>query len=225
MAFDRTWSFTTAAVPPPPPTGAIAREAVSSVANATATNQVSIARPAGTAPGDLLVACLALNGGGVANSGVPAGWTLIASVPGAKNPKVSGYYHVAGASEPVTYTWTLSSAVANGGGIARYSGVDPAQPLDGAATTAAASSGTSAVLPGVTTTAPNAMLVGCVGINSSSVGAIITSPPGMTQAWDVGGKRHEVADGIVASAGPTGTRAWTLSTSRAWAGWLIALRD
>lgn len=225
IASDRSWSFTTAAVVPPPPTGGIVRESVSTVVNATATGQVSIPRPAGTVQGDLLVSCLALNGGGVTGSGVPAGWTLIAAVPGVTNPKVFGYYRVAGASEPATYTWTLSSVVANSGGIARYSGVDPVQPLDGAPTTAAAGSGTSAVLPGVTTTAPNAMLVGCVGINSSSVSALISSPLGMTQAWDIGGKRHELADGIVAAAGSTGTRAWTLSASRAWAGWLVALRD
>ena len=225
MASDRIWSFTTAADVPPPPSGGIVRESVSTVANATATGQVAIPKPAGTAQGDLLMACLALNGGGIPLAGVPAGWTLVAAVPGVTNPKVFGYYRVAGASEPAIYTWTLSSAVANGAGIARYSGVDPAQPLDGAPTTAAAGSGTSAVLPGVTTTAPNAMLVGCVGINSSSASTGITSPPGMTQAWDIGGKRHELADGIVAAAGPTGTRTWTLSASRAWAGWLVALRD
>jgi len=182
-------------------------------------------KPTGTSAGDVLVACLALNGGGVAASGAPLGWVTIATVPGSTNPRVFGYYHVAGASEPATYSWTLSSSVKNAGGIARYSGVDPIQPLDGGPSTGAAASGTSAVLPGVTTSAPNAMLVGCVGINSSSTGALITSPSGMAQAWDIGGKRQELADGIVGPAGATGTRTWTMSQSRAWAGWLVALRD
>jgi hypothetical protein len=64
-----------------------------------------------------------------------------------------------------------------------------------------------------------------VGINSSSTGATITSPAGMTQAWDIAGKRHEMADGISGPAGPTGPRTWMMSQSRAWGGWLVALRD
>jgi myo-inositol-hexaphosphate 3-phosphohydrolase len=225
LASDYTWAFTTAGeVPPPPPSG-IVRESTSSIANTTATRLLSIPKPAGSGVGDVLVACLALDGTGVASSGVPAGWTLIAAVPGVTNPKVFGYYHVVGASEPATYTWSLSGTVKNGGGIARYSGVDVAQPLDAGPTTSSAASGTSAVLPAVTTSAPNAMIVGCVGINSSAAGTRITSPGGMNEAWDVGGKRHELADGVVPSAGSTGTRTWTISASRAWAGWLVALRD
>jgi hypothetical protein len=195
------------------------------VVNSSATNVVAIAKPAGTVAGDVLVACLALNGGGLAANGAPVGWSTIASVTGVTNPRVMGYVHVAGAIEPATYTWTLSSSVKSGAGIARYTGVDPAVPLDAGPTTASAGSGTSAMLPGVTTVTPNAMLVGCVGINSTVTNALITSPPGMTQAWDIAGKRHELADGIVAPAGPTGPRTWTMSQSRAWAGWLVALRD
>src|SRR3990172_6945445 len=48
--------------PTPAAPGAIVRAAVSSVANTVATNVVTVARPAGTAPGDTLVACLTLNG-------------------------------------------------------------------------------------------------------------------------------------------------------------------
>jgi hypothetical protein len=207
------------------PASGITRAAISTVVNTSVTNRVTVSKPTGTGAGDVLVACFALNGGGVAANGAPAGWSTIATVPGSTNPRVYGYYRVAGATEPATYTWTLSSSVKNAGGIARYVGVDLAQPLDGGPTTAAATSGTSAVLPGVTTSAPNAMLVGCIGIDSSSTGAVITSPAGMTQAWDIGGKRHELADGIVGVAGATGTRTWTMSQSRAWAGWLVALRD
>jgi hypothetical protein len=198
---------------------------VSTVVNGSATSQVTVARPAGTVAGELLVACIVLNGGSQAANGAPAGWSTIASVPGTTNPRVYGFYRVSGTSEPASYTWTLSSSVKNAAGIARYTGVDPLQPLHGPSSTAAAPSGTSAALPGVTTTSPNAMLVGCVGINSTSAGATITSPAGMTQAWDLVGKRHELADGSVGPAGPTGSRTWTMSQSRAWAGWLVALRD
>ena len=68
------------------------------------------------------------------------------------------------------------------------------------------------------------MVVGCVGVNSSSLTLTITSPIAMTEAWDIGGKRHELADGSQAVAGPTGTRTSTFSSARDWAGWLVALR-
>jgi PKD repeat protein len=209
------------APPPPPPSGQIARESTSMVTSSTATSSVTVATPPGTSAGDVLVACLALNGGNVAPAGAPAGWSLLAAETSIANPHVLGYYRVASSSEPAQYRWTLSSALTSGAGIARYSG---AAGVDGPATKAAAGSGTSASVPGVTTTTANAMLVGCMGINSSSSSALIASPAGMTEAWDIGGKRHELADGLQVAAGPSGAKAWTLSSSRAWAGWLVALR-
>ena len=47
---------------------------------------------------------------------------------------------------------------------------------------------------------------------------------GMTAAWDIGGKRHELADGVQAIAGPSGPKTWIFSSGREWAGWLTALR-
>ena len=77
---------------------------------------------------------------------------------------------------------------------------------------------------GVTTLDPNAMLVGCVAINSSSTGVTIAGPSGMSEAWDIGGKRNEVDDALQATAGQSGAKTWTLSSGRAFAGWLAALR-
>src|SRR5213592_1549072 len=94
-------------------------------------------RSAGTAPGDVLVASLALKGGTV--TAVPAGWTQIASVTSVSTPKMYAYYRVASAAEPASYSWALSAPVASSGGIARYSGVDNAVPLDAPAATAASS--------------------------------------------------------------------------------------
>jgi PKD repeat protein len=205
-------------------TGPIVRKAASTVVNATATSSVTIPAPAGTTSGDVLIACLALNGGSVSSSGVPAGWTLVAAATGAANPHTFGYYHVAGSAEPTSFTWNLSSSVANGAGIARYSGVRGASPIDATATTAFGASATTGTLPGVTTATSGAMLVGCIAINSSSTAVSIGSPAGMAEAWDIGGKRHELADQIQAAAGPSGSKTWTFSSTREWAGWLVALR-
>jgi hypothetical protein len=207
----------------PPNGGGIQRLSTSTVVNGAANGQVAVTRPAGTAQGDVLVACLALNGGAV--TGAPSGWSLLAAATAQPNPKVYGYYHVAGPSDPPTYTWTLAGAVANGAGIARYGGVATGNPIDGAVSVATGAASTSAAVPGVTTAAAGSMLVGCMAINSSATSVTITSPPGMSEAWDVGGKRQELADQTLTIAGPSGSRTWVFNASRAWAGWLVALRD
>jgi hypothetical protein len=102
--------------------------------NTAAVNTIVINKPVGTAPEDVLVASIALNG---TTPTAPSGWVQIAApVANNGNPRLYAYYRVAGAGEPTTYTWTLSAAVANSGGIARYSGVNNTTPLDAAATTA-----------------------------------------------------------------------------------------
>ena len=180
--------------------------------------------PTGVVAGNVLVSCLALNGGGVSASGIPTGWLPIASVTSITNPRVFGYYKLAGASEPASYTWTLtSSGYANSAGIARYSGVSATSPLDGPASSAAsATTSTSAILPGVTTSVANTKLIGCMAANASAL--VITPPSGMTEAWNLAGKRQEFADQTLAAIGASGTRTWTFGSARAWAGWLVALR-
>jgi PKD repeat protein len=204
-----------------PVVSGIVRESVSSSVATTASNGLTISQPAGTASGDVLVSCLALNGSSIPASGVPSGWSLISSVTSSSNPRIYGYYKIATAAEPTAYHWAFTSSVTSGGGIARYSG---ASGLDGPASKAAGASATSGTVPGVTTTTANAMVVGCMGVNSSATTLTISSPVGMTEAWDVGGKRHELADGLQSLGGPTGDKTWTFSAGREWAGWLVALR-
>lgn len=136
------------------------------------------------------------------------------------NPHVFGYYKVAGHLEPADYRWTLTSSVMSGAGIGRYSGVDGVSPLDGTPRTASGGAALTGTLPGAAPAAPWALAVGCMGINSSSTGITISSPAWMTEAWDVGGKRHELADGLATG----GDKAWRFSAAREWAGWLAALR-
>ena len=214
-AATQTWS-----VSPSGPGGGsgIVRESVSQATNTAASTTLTVPKPANVAPGDLLVGCLSLNGGSITATGVPAGWTRLAAVTTIANPKVYGYYKVATASEAASYSWTTTSTT-SGGGIARYSG---ASGLDTAATSASGAATPSGTVPAVTTTTAKAMLVGCMSVNSSS--ATLTSPAGMAQVVETGARRFEVADGIQATAGPSGTKTWTFSAAREWAGWLVALR-
>ena len=209
----RTWTVGTT-----PPSAGIVRSAFSSAVNTTAATALRIAQPSGVVAGDVLVGCVTLNGGSMRTEGVPAGWSPLASLTSLANPKVYGYFKVATSDEPTEYVWTTTSTT-GGGVVARYSGAAGLDAAPASASGAAASSGT--VGP-VTTTTANAMLVGCMGVNSSS--ATLSSPAGMTEIVETGARRFELADGLQPTAGPSGTKTWTFSSAREWAGWLVALR-
>lgn len=190
---------------------------MSTLLTSTAVGARTIAKPSGTAAGDVLVSCLTLTSGSV--TAAPAGWTRFVAVTGAASPKVYGYYKVATGSEPTSYSWTTSS-VTGSAGIARYSG---ARVLDVAATQAwSNTTASTATVPGVKATKPNVMLVGCMGTNSASTG--ITAPSGLAQASELGVRASELDDGLQPAAGAAGAKTWTFSTPRAWAGWVVGLR-
>ena len=205
--------------------GSIQRQGMSTLVNTTSTTSHTITKPASAAAGQVCVASLALNGSTV--SAAPAGWTQFAANTSITNPHLYGYYHVMGASEPASYTWTTAGSVASGGGISCYSGVNTTTPLDTTASVAASAvAASTGSVPGVTTTTAGAMLVGAIAINSSNTTIAITGPSGMTEVYDVGGKRTELDDGLQAAAGSSGSKSWTWSSgsAREWAGWLVALR-
>jgi hypothetical protein len=207
----RSWTIGTV----PIPTGGIARSSFSSATTAAA-GDLSIPKPSGVVAGDVLVSCVALTGGSI--SAAPTGWTLMPGTPPAvSNPRVYGYYKVASGAEPTDYRWTASSA--GGGAIARYSG---ALGLDTTVVPASGAAAASGTVGQVTTTTANAMLVGCMGVNSGSV--TLSSPSGMAEVAETGARRFELADGLQPTAGPSGAKTWTFSSSREWGGWLLALR-
>ncbi len=221
LASDKTWTFTTNAQTA---TG-IQRQGMSTLVNTTSTTSHKITKPALAAAGQVCVVSLALNGSTV--SAAPPGWTQFAAATSITNPRLYGYYHVMGASEPADYTWTTAGSVASGGGISCYSGVNTTTPLDTTASVTASSvAASTGSVPGVTTTTAGAMLVGAIAINSSNTTIAITGPSGMTEVYDLGGKRTELDDALQATAGSSGDKSWTWSSGsqREWAGWLVALR-
>src|SRR3954452_12005966 len=202
-----------------PPSPGIVRQTQAIKVDTTADNHLTINKPAGTSSGDLLVSCFSLDGSTVKSA--PSGWTQIAAVTSVSRPRVYGYYRVAGASEPASYRWVTSNKVANSGGIVRYTG---ASGLDVSAAKASGSSGRTGTVPGVTTITKDAMVVGCMGVNSSSTPVQLTGPAGMSEVWNLTGSPNESADVRQSTPGPTGTRSWPFSNSRDWAGWVPALR-
>jgi hypothetical protein len=214
-----TWTFTTGTTP----VGAVFRSA-SSGSNATATTLV-IAKPAGVVAGDALLASVAVRGNPVLTP--PAGWTLVRLDLSGGTIRQAIYVRIAGASEPVSYTFTLSNAQSAAGGIVAYSGVDPTTPIDAHGGQINASS-TSLTAPSITTTGANRMLVAFYAIPNLTT---YTAPAGMTERFDQqvpAANQYKVTasghDQLLLSGGATGTRVATVANSAVSVGQLVALR-
>lgn len=196
----------------------------STSAASTPITAIVLAKPAGLTTNDVLLAAVIVHGTPTITP--PTGWTLIRSDVNGTDLKQAVYWHLAGGSEPSTYTFSFSVPVsATVAGIAAYSGVNTTTPIDVSAGQANASS-SSITAPSVTTTVANTMIVGIFGLDND---ATFTPPSGMTERWDVdvqgtsdGGS--EAADVAKATAGATGTKVATASASAVSIGQLVALR-
>ena len=207
-------------------------QVVASTSNyvSTGSSTVSLAKPAGAAAGDVLVASITadLN---PSMAAVPAGWTPIVDALSVNSSSTSGarvfaYYKVVAGSDPASYTWTLTASQKWGAGMTAYRGVDSAKPLDTGVVTAANTSfsGTSLSVPSITTASNGARLIGGLGIDSGTT-SLISPPNGWTERWEAaGGQIAEQADVAQTTAGATGTATWTLSSGRAMSGWRTALK-
>ena len=210
----------------PAPIGITFRSAASGV-NA-ATTFLILPQPVGMAFGDVLVAVVDVIGAPAVTP--PAGWTLVRTdIAGSGTTSLlqAVYWHLAGAFEPATWTWTLATAHGASGGILAYSGVDTVNPIM-ASSGQTAATGTAMIAPSITTTAPNSMLVGLFGITGQRS---ITPPTGMTERIEQAlanppGEKvtSEAADTFQASTGPTGPQTATANTTGRNIAQLIALR-
>ncbi len=206
-----------------PPSG-ISFRSSSTGTNATATTLV-IPKPAGVASGDVLVASVSVRGSPTITP--PSGWTSVVDTPNGSVIRQAVFVHVAGASEPASYTWTFSKAQSAAGGVSAYQGVDTANPIDASGGQANPSSSTIAA-PSITTTHDGDLIVGFFGIATI---ADLTPPGSMAERFDVAvpstnqyKASAESADETQASAGTTGPRAATADHSAASVGQLVALR-
>jgi hypothetical protein len=190
------------------------------IASAThLTGTLTIAKPAGTAEGDVLFAAVAVRPETIVVT-PPAGWTLIASIASTSAPtdELYTYYKLAGAGEPASYDWTFSAAHTGvAGAILTFRGLDGAAPVHASAS--ALTSGTANTMsfpvdaPSVTTSVMNTMIVAVHSINSSGTpGAVWTPPAGMTEGVDISsdtgtpGESLHVAYAPQSAAGASGVK-------------------
>ena len=223
-----TTQMVTVTAPPPPPSGSAVTPGPSVTAvSVDLVTAVTVPVPAGIVTGDLLVAQVTADNNPNL-SAVPAGWTaVVAPVSVSNGARVFVYSHVVtdAATEPRSYTWTLSTAQRWGAVMGAFHGVDSANPFDTAATTQRDTTYAAAQLtvPGVTTATAGAMLVGGVGLDNRTVG--INPPTGWTELGESStGQMSELAYQARPASGATGTATWTMSSAAASGGWLRALR-
>jgi hypothetical protein len=188
--------------PTPPPAGITLRTVATGNTGAGGTT-LTIGLPAGTQSGDVMVAHVIVQ---TANNTItpPAGWKLVLRQDSGSAISTASYVHIAGSSEPASYTWSFGTSGQASGGIASYIGVDTINPVDVA--NAQYNASTSNVdNSGVTTTTANDMLVYAVGI---AVATTVNVPSGFTQEWSVtsnSSTTSEMSQETFSAIGTTGT--------------------
>jgi RHS repeat-associated protein len=174
-----------------------------------APQSLTISRPAGAVPNDVLIASVGFRPS-TATINTPAGWTLVRRTdnPAAPSSSLAVFRKVVGSSEPSAYSWDVAGAVAAAGGIQAFANVDIANPINaesGQATPASLSHST----PSITSTVSNVMIVTAHGLPSATT----WSPPtGMTEGFDllVAGQHSVEANYVVQpAAAATGAKTAT----------------
>jgi hypothetical protein len=215
------WSVTTTT----PIRGVVFRSvATTSARSATG---ITVPSPAGIRAGDVLVAAVSLRG--TPNLTAPTGWTLVRVDTNGSTMRQAVYTRVvATTGEPSSYGWTFSTRTSSvAAAVLAYEGVDPLAPVD-ASNGQPNPTSSSITAPSLTSSAPDAMLVGVFGMASN---ATITEPEGMTERTEVlqsAGPDKLVlssAEQLHASATATGPRtATTTPKTGVSIGQLLALR-
>jgi hypothetical protein len=162
---------------------------------------------------------------------VPSGWSSTGLFSGTTFFGFSGvYFHVAGSSEPSSYSWGLGTTRKAVAKILSYVGVENGAPIEVTATTAGNSFGTNDSAASITTTVNNTEVLLDFGADDS-VGSFTITPPGSTTkrasvftsgTGSVVGSQSQ--DFIQATAGATGTKTFTTSASIPWGAITIALK-
>jgi hypothetical protein len=184
----------------------------SSATAASGVGLLTIATPAGTRPGDVMVAAIAVRPSSAVITPPASSWTLARRIDnaGGNTNSLAVYTRVAAPGEAASHSWSFSTSTGSAGGIAAFSGVDAASPIDVEAG-AATPSGLSHATPGLTTAQARAVLVTSHAFTSSDTW---TPPAGMTEVVDVASMAVPNAAGIAleinwvlqVAAGATGSK-------------------
>ncbi|MBO9534531.1 MAG: hypothetical protein J7513_16280, partial [Solirubrobacteraceae bacterium] len=136
-----------------------------------ASGSITLATPAGTASGDVMVASVAYAGVSGSTS-APSGWTQVPNLKASfgANQELITYYRVLSAAPAANYTFTGGSgADVASASLASFRGVDTTSPIDGTpAQTIVSSLATSGNFPNSTGVAAGSMRYSAIGIDDGS---------------------------------------------------------
>ncbi|HVT76319.1 MAG TPA: prepilin-type N-terminal cleavage/methylation domain-containing protein [Acidimicrobiales bacterium] len=100
----------------------IARRASASASTSGAAS-LTIARPAATQSGDVLLAQVGVRGGSTVTMSKPSGWTLLELRSAGSAIQSAVFSHTAASGDPASWTWAFGASEESAGGIVDYSGV------------------------------------------------------------------------------------------------------
>jgi hypothetical protein len=186
---------------------------------------LTINKPAGVVQNDMMIASIAV-GPNTATVTPPSGWALVRRTDNATaSNSLAVYTKLAGASEPASYDWTLSSGhTGAAGGIMAFSGADPTIEADSGVNTPA---GTASTTNPVTTAFSNTMIITSHVGSSAGGGPITWTPPsGMSETVDAMGgfQALEMNYVLQSGAGASGAKTATASTPVTGNAHILALR-
>ncbi len=191
------------------------------------TDTITIDTPPGVANGDLLIAALVTDGEETL-SPAASGWTELYMLSDDDEKMTLGvWWRLAGSSEPSNYTFDWGSSEQAYGWIMRFTGHNPANPINDDATSEGKSS--SAATSAVTTTEDNCMILRIGGFDDDDINV---DDAGMTDhttiTCDESGGGSSSCSGAAAyqiqsSAGSSGTADFTITKSEEYRTITIAI--
>ncbi|MEW6471142.1 MAG: PQQ-dependent sugar dehydrogenase [Actinomycetota bacterium] len=189
---------------------------------------ITIARPAGTVAGDVMLASVVVNDDKPPLS-APAGWRLLRVDGIAASLRQAIFVKTAGPSEPAAYTWTLPDWRRLAGGISTYRGVDLAHRIAAHAGAVDTTADTRVDAPSVAPAVPGTVVVHFAAARSEGT---LAPPALMAERWErtaavANSARDALAsssDGLHPGTGPTGIRSAETSRPSIHIGAVVVLR-
>ncbi|MDO8540474.1 MAG: choice-of-anchor D domain-containing protein [Opitutaceae bacterium] len=187
------------------------RAASSANSGSASVTSLLINKPTGVVSGDFMLAGVSV--GSTATITPPSGWTLVRSI--SDGLKMSVYRKLAGASEPSSYTWSISTSSKIAGGIVAFSSLNATTPIqveNGVAHTTATSK--PHTTPTIATTGSATWLVSFFG-DRNGTGSTWTPPSGATERVDTRSTGTSAVSVEINSQGPVaaGNKSHTATAS------------
>jgi sortase A len=127
------------------------------IPDAPAPIALSVARPAGSVAGDLLLAQVTAQGGASTTISAPAGWSVVRRDNVGEDLAQAIFRRIVGPGEPSGYEFTVNGATSAAAAAVTVAGVDASDPLYGSR--GATGSGTGLTAPGIAAEGPSTAVV------------------------------------------------------------------